>query len=103
MAAWRRLGIVALAMATAACATPRIAVPEADTPVPATWAETPAAPATLDLAAYWQLLDDPLLTEFVETALAHNFDLAQSAARLAQARAQLRGARASFLPQIAGS
>jgi NodT family efflux transporter outer membrane factor (OMF) lipoprotein len=48
------------------------------------------------------LLDDPLLTEFVEAAIANNLDLAQSAARLGQARAQLRGARAGFLPQISG-
>lgn len=103
MAAWTRLGMVALTLATAGCATPRVAAPEAGIPVPETWAETQAAPATLDLAAYWQLLDDPLLTEFVETALARNLDLAQSAARLGQARAQLRGARAGFLPQLTGS
>ena len=103
MAAWKRLGMVALSLATAACATPRIAAPEAGIPVPEGWAEIQAAPVTLDLAAYWQLLDDPLLTEFVEAAIANNLDLAQSAARLDQARAQLRGARAGFLPQLAGS
>jgi outer membrane protein, multidrug efflux system len=103
MAAWRRLGIVALTLATAACATPRIAAPEAGILVPDTWAETQAAPVALDLVAYWQLLDDPLLTEFVEAAIANNLDLAQSAARLGQARAQLRGARAGFLPQLTGS
>ena len=103
MAAWTRLGVVALTLATAGCATPRIAAPEAGIPVPETWSETQAAPATLDLVAYWQLLDDPLLSEFVETAIANNLDLAQSAARLGQARAQLRGARAGFLPQLSGS
>jgi NodT family efflux transporter outer membrane factor (OMF) lipoprotein len=103
MLAWMRYCAPALAMATAACATPRLAAPDAGIPVPAAWAETDAAPATLDLTAYWQLLDDPLLTEFVETAIANNLDLAQSAARLEQARAQLRGARADWLPQISGS
>lgn len=71
--------------------------------IPADWAVSDPAPVTLDLARYWQLLDDPLLTEFVETAIANNLDLAQSAARLEQARAQMRGARAGFLPQITAS
>ena len=103
MAAWTRHGIVALAMTTAACTTPHMTAPEAGIPVSDAWAETRAAPASLDLVAYWTLLDDPLLTEFVEAAIANNLDLAQSAARLDQARAQLRGARAGFLPQISGS
>jgi NodT family efflux transporter outer membrane factor (OMF) lipoprotein len=103
MAGWTRHGIVALALATAACATPDMAVPESGIAVPEGWVETRVAPATLDLADYWRLLDDPLLTQFVEAALAENLDLAQSAARLDQARAQLRGARAGFLPQVSGS
>ena len=103
MAAWTKHGIVALALGTAACTTPQLATPESGIAVPDGWAETRAAPASLDLTAYWQLLDDPLLTQFVEAAIANNLDLAQSAARLEQARAQLRGARAGFLPQISGS
>lgn len=103
MLAWTRHGIVALAMATAACATPRLATPDAGIPVPDAWAETSAAPTALDLTAYWELLDDPVLTGFVEAAIANNLDLAQSAARVGQARAQLRGARAGFLPQVSGS
>jgi NodT family efflux transporter outer membrane factor (OMF) lipoprotein len=95
--------MVALSLATAACATPRVAAPEAGIPVPEHWTETDAAPASLDLSAYWQLLDDPRLTEFVETALTRNLDIAQSAARLGQARAQLRGARAGYFPQVTGS
>jgi NodT family efflux transporter outer membrane factor (OMF) lipoprotein len=103
MVAWKKHGVMALAMATAACTTPRLATPAAGVAVPDAWAETAAAPAALDLTEYWQLLDDPLLSQFVEAALAENLDLAQSAARLEQARAQLRGARAGFLPQITGS
>ncbi len=41
-----------------------------------------------------------MLTEFVQLAIANNLDLAQSTARLDQASAQLRAARAGFLPQI---
>jgi len=103
MVAWTRHGVVALAMATAGCTTTHVATPEAGIAVPGAWAENRAAPATLDLTSYWQLLDDPLVTEFVEAAIAENLDLAQSAARLEQARAQLRGSRAGFLPQVSGS
>lgn len=91
---------VALLAALAGCTTPQFAPPEAGLPVPEGWQETAVAPASLDLATYWRQLDDPLLTEFVEAAAARNLDLAQSAARLEQARAQLRGARAGWMPQL---
>ena len=91
---------VLLAGALAGCATPQLSQPEAGVAVPQTWQESDPTRASLDLATYWRLLDDPLLTEFVEAAAANNLDLAQSAARLEQARAQLRGARAGWAPQL---
>lgn len=91
---------VALLAALAGCTTPQFAPPEAGLAVPEGWQETAVAPASLDLATYWRQLDDPLLTEFVEAAAARNLDLAQSAARLEQARAQLKGARAGWMPQL---
>jgi NodT family efflux transporter outer membrane factor (OMF) lipoprotein len=90
-------------LAIAGCATPALDPPDAGIAIPATWAETAQAPASLDVARYWRLLDDPVLTEFVEAALANNLDLAQSAARLDQARAQLAGTRAGYMPQVFGS
>jgi NodT family efflux transporter outer membrane factor (OMF) lipoprotein len=96
-------GPVCWAMLATGCARPDIAPPEAGIAVPADWVESERTPASLDLAAYWRMLDDPLLTQFVEAALANNLDLAQSAARLEQARAQLEGARAGYFPQISGS
>src|SRR5690606_9469061 len=45
----------------------------------------------------------PLLADFVEAAIANNLDLAQSAARLDQARAQLNSARAGYFPQLSAS
>ncbi len=99
--AGRRLVLPLLgSVALAGCTTPQFAQPEAGLPVPEAWQETQVAPASLDLATYWRQLDDPLLTEFVEAAVAHNLDLAQSAARLGQANAQLRGARAQWMPQF---
>ena len=102
MAARLKHIIGTLALGVAGCTTPHLAAPDAGIAVPEAWTESRAAPAVLDLTAYWQLLDDPRLTEFVEAAVDNNLDLAQSAARLDQARAQLRGARAGFLPQISG-
>jgi NodT family efflux transporter outer membrane factor (OMF) lipoprotein len=101
-----RLGLSAAAVllaALAGCTTPQFAQPDAQLAIPVGWQETEVAPASLDLATYWRLLDDPLLTEFVEAAAARNLDLAQSAARLEQARAQLKGARAQWAPQLSAS
>ena len=71
--------------------------------VPTQWQESDPPPVSVDVAQYWTLLDDPLLTELVEAALANNLDLAQGAARLDQARAQLRSARAGYLPTVSAS
>jgi NodT family efflux transporter outer membrane factor (OMF) lipoprotein len=94
---------LAAGLVLAGCARPDIAPPEAGVQVPDQWQVAAVAPIALDLTAYWRLLDDPLLTQFVETAIANNLDLAQSSARVEQARAQLAGARAGYLPQISGS
>jgi NodT family efflux transporter outer membrane factor (OMF) lipoprotein len=94
------VAVALLGVATGGCTTPQLALPDAGIAVPADWQQSDAARATLDLATYWRLLDDPLLTEFVEAAVVNNLDLAQSAARLEQARAQLRGARAGWAPQL---
>lgn len=56
-----------------------------------------------DLAIWWQGFDDPLLTQFVSRALTQNLDLAQAAARVAQARAGLGAANAALLPAASGS
>ena len=95
--------VLPLVLALAGCARPDLAPADAGIPVPERWAETDSAPVTSDVTAYWTQLDDPLLTQFVEQALANNNDLAQSAARLEQARAQLASARAGFFPQLSAS
>src|SRR5215207_5195950 len=51
-----------------------------------------------DLNAWWAGFDDPLLTRFITLALEQNLDIAQAAARVAQARASLRLADAALLP-----
>ncbi|MDR8052596.1 TolC family protein [Burkholderia cenocepacia] len=56
------------------------------------------AAADADLATWWAGFGDPQLREYVTLALAQNLDLAQAAARVAQARAGLGAATAALLP-----
>src|SRR6478609_7418882 len=104
----RRMGKVRalalpLALAVAGCARPDLAPADSGVPVPQAWSESDAAPLTGDISQYWTQLDDPLRTQFVEQAIANNQDLAQGAARIAQARAQLASSKAGFFPQVTAS
>ncbi|MBS1204755.1 MAG: transporter [Proteobacteria bacterium] len=49
-------------------------------------------------AIWWESFGDPLLSQYVSDALVQNLDLAQSSARMAQARAGLGAATAALLP-----
>jgi NodT family efflux transporter outer membrane factor (OMF) lipoprotein len=49
-------------------------------------------------ASWWSRFGDPVLTRLVTQALDQNLDVAQSVARVAQARASLRSADAALLP-----
>jgi len=78
--------------------------------VPAAYAPAvtkPAAPAATqpagDLSAWWRQFDDPLLTDLIARATASNLEIAQSAARLAQAREALVQAHGDLLPTLSGS
>jgi NodT family efflux transporter outer membrane factor (OMF) lipoprotein len=51
-------------------------------------------------ADWWKTFGDPALAKIVETALAHNDDIAIAAARVAEARGQFRLAHAQLLPDI---
>lgn len=97
----RLAGLAALALG--GCASTALPAQHAGIDVPAYWSQAEARPDSVDLTAYWRMLGDPLIDQFVEAALERNLDLAQSAARLAQARAQLAGARAGYLPQLSAS
>ncbi len=55
------------------------------------------APAA-NFATWWQGFGDPMMADFVATALANNLDIAQAVARVTQSRASLRSATAALLP-----
>ncbi len=77
-------------------------LPAANIAVPKQWSGT-NTPLESDISEYWLELDDPLLAEFVQMAAQNNLDLAQSAARLAQAREAVIIARGARLPSISAS
>ena len=93
----------ALLLALAACAGPKTDVPpEAGVHPPEVWRGPNAATGEV-VAGWWSTFGDPVLARVVETALANNDDIAIAAARVVEARAQFRLARAQTLPDIGGA
>ena len=98
----RILALLISASLTAGCAVgPDYIHP--DPPLPErylgqTAVEQRQATANAELIAWWTGFGDPQLTRFVALALEQNLDLAQAAARVAQARAGLGAANAALLP-----
>jgi outer membrane protein TolC len=56
------------------------------------------AATSADIVTWWTGFSDPILTRYVTRALEQNLDLAQTAARVTQARAGLGAANAALLP-----
>ncbi len=73
-----------------------------ETPLPDRYTQSPAqhagSGAAQGLDTWWRQFDDPMLARYVSMAIAQNLDLAQAAARVAQARAGLGAANAALLP-----
>jgi multidrug efflux system outer membrane protein len=86
--------LVAAALALAGCTT---------TPTTPPVLELPAGNAAADQVAldrWWTLFNDPVLTGYVDEALAHNLDLAAALARIETARAQVTLAQSSLYPSV---
>jgi NodT family efflux transporter outer membrane factor (OMF) lipoprotein len=94
---------ISIALALAACSSgPDYIRPQ--TPSAAAGSFVAAnSPAVQPLApvpdAWWRLYDDPALNGLIADALAHNTDVRAAVARLARARASLRGVKVDRLPQ----
>src|SRR2546421_4092788 len=65
--------------------------------------ETAIAAQTPGLAIWWRQLDDPMLSDLIATATVANLQVAQSLARLTQAREARVQAGADLLPTLTGS
>jgi NodT family efflux transporter outer membrane factor (OMF) lipoprotein len=95
-----RRSALALLLLPAACAGPSPPVPpEAAVLPPLDWRTSPGPTAPAD-ARWWQLFGDPVLSALVEQARANNVDVAIAAARVQEARAQERLARAQLVPSL---
>jgi NodT family efflux transporter outer membrane factor (OMF) lipoprotein len=75
---------------------------DAAVPVPDQWRTMPDTTAPSD-PYWWRQLGDPVLTGLVEQAIASNLDLRMAAARVAEARAAERIARAQLLPAVSAA
>jgi NodT family efflux transporter outer membrane factor (OMF) lipoprotein len=89
----------------AGCATPKPSfdhVPIAEARrLPASYgAAMPSSAADTDIAEWWRRFGDPTLARLAERTLAANQDIAQAAARVAEARAGLRTAAGARLPTL---
>lgn len=84
----------------AGCAGPKARLPtDALVTPPAGWRGGAISPGEV-ATDWWQSFNDPALSAIVETALAHNTDIAIAATRVAAARAEYRFARANGLPNV---
>jgi outer membrane protein, multidrug efflux system len=114
----KRFGICALPMLFAGCAVgPDYHAPDAASlGVPASYAPPATQPSSAtpssaaasssvspNLATWWKQFDDPLLTDLIGRATADNLEIAQSLARLAQAREARLQAKADLLPTLGAS
>ncbi|MCZ8132794.1 MAG: TolC family protein [Steroidobacteraceae bacterium] len=94
----RALLVAALGLALGACSTTRPAPPTVA--VPQAWQVQPAVPTSAPADAWWRdATDDPVLQALLVEAGATE-DVAIARARLAEADARLRAARATLLPAL---
>src|SRR5580692_3312480 len=95
------LGILAVLVVEAGCmmgpkySRPTVDVPqEYRAPVP----QQAAAASSLGNEQWWQVYQDPVLTQLIHTAIAQNYDVRIAAARVLEAQAQVGITRANQLP-----
>ena len=78
---------------------PRTSLPEPVAELPGDFTESLTTGAH-EPVEWWQAFADPVLNAVVDSVLVSNFDLAEGIARVQQARARARIARAAFFPAV---
>ncbi len=101
--AWRTAAALPLALLATACIGPRPEAPAATAVAPPPAWRTALGPGTPIRADWWSAFGDPVLTQLVGRALANSPDLGAAAARIDEARAAARLARAQQTPLVNGS
>ena len=95
----REFFFVALLALTSCAVGPDYKRPAVDAPGNFRFAGSPATNSIADLP-WWQVFNDPILTNHIHAALTNNYDLKQAVARVEQARNQAIAARSPLFPQI---
>lgn len=103
---WRPALALAAALLATGCTLgpdpgrPITVVDQADSFANAPAEARPAESPLETVEPWWRSFADPATAELVEQALSANTDLRAAAARVLEARAQLRGSRGAFWPQV---
>ena len=93
-----RRGVLAAVLLATACAGPRVPVATVAPPAPAAeWRTQLGAIGQIE-REWWHAFGDPELVRLVDAALTNSTDIGVAAARVREARAQERNARAQLLP-----
>ncbi len=94
--------IVGMAGVLSGC-TPRLQPPQVDVPVAYRYTDRFTSDSIRLTTQWWTLFGDSTLNFLVERALQQNNDLRTAISRIEQARANLRIARAEYLPEVGAS
>ena len=98
------IGLLALSTLSSCMVGPNYERPVVE--VPDVWQDTATAKVTegeAPLQTWWDVFDDPKLTELIQRAQASNLDLAQAVWRIQESRA-IRGiAKGELLPNVQGT
>lgn len=98
----RRLALTCVVLSLAcACSTLPRQRPESPA-LPVAWTDAPVG-AEVDLSDWWRGFNDPVLTALVEQALASGPSVQLAVSRVAEARAQSRGAISAYLPELSAT
>ena len=95
------LGLICCFLLLSACSfAPKYQRPEQDLPKEWRKIDLGSTPLNVD---WWNNFNDPVLTQLINDALAHNQDLAESLARIDSAAAQVGVASSALFPHVSGS
>ncbi|MGA3178792.1 MAG: efflux transporter outer membrane subunit [Verrucomicrobiota bacterium] len=96
-----RAWFLAAVLLIAGCAVgPDYRRPAIATPGPFRNSSDPASTNSLADIPWWQIFNDPTLTNLIQMALTNNYDVRIAASRVEQARALAIQARSQFFPQV---
>lgn len=92
------VSLLAAALLSACAVGPDYVRPQTD--LPAAWAAGQDAAETVELSRWWLSFNDAKLNALIDEALQNNADLKIAVARVDEAAAQLRLARAQYYPSV---